>query len=108
MRADVEWATLTDDQTRAEIARAFHDHGYLLDPHSAVAAAGLRKAVGQGGRETGIVLATAHPAKFAETVEPVIGRTVELPARLADCLRREGRSVQMGKTLGELREAVRR
>jgi threonine synthase len=108
MRADVEWATLTDDQTRAVIARAFHDRGYVLDPHSAIAASGLAKLAGQRGPETGVFLATAHPAKFAAIVEPVIGRQVELPARLAECMRREPRSVRMGRTLGELREAVGR
>jgi threonine synthase len=34
----------------------------------------------------GIFLATAHPAKFAEIVEPVIGKKIELPPALAEAV----------------------
>jgi len=40
---------------------------------------------GQDGK-IGIFLSTAHPAKFAEIVEPIIGRSVEKPAALAEAL----------------------
>jgi len=103
MRKDVEWATLTDAQTRAVIARAYQDRRYVLDPHSAVAASGLGKVMGEGGPETGVFLATAHPAKFAEVVEPVIGAAVPLPPGLAECLRREPRVTRMGNTLAQLK-----
>jgi threonine synthase len=103
MRADVEWATLTDAQARAVMARTFHELGYVLDPHSAVAASGLEKALGQGGAATGIFLATAHPAKFAGVVEPAVGAPVPLPPRLAECLRREPKVRRLGKTLADLR-----
>lgn len=103
MRADVTWATLTDAQTRAVIARTHQDLGVVLDPHSAVAASGLGTVLGQGGPEAGIFLATAHPAKFAEVVEPVIHTQVPLPPRLAECLRREPRVTRIGSTLAQLR-----
>jgi threonine synthase len=106
MRADVEWATLTDSQTRAVIARAFHDLRYVLDPHSAVAASGLEKVGAQGGPQAGIFLATAHPAKFAEVVEPVIHTEVPLPPRLAECLRREPRVTRMEGSLTQLRQLL--
>jgi threonine synthase len=43
----------------------------------------------------GIVLATAHPAKFAATVEPVIGRSIEVPERLARLLKGESRATRI-------------
>jgi len=106
MRADVEWATLTDAQTRDVIARIFREHGRVLDPHSAVACSGLEPVVGQGASTAGIFLATAHPAKFAEVVEPVIRTRVPLPPRLADCLRREPRVARIEATLDRLKQLL--
>ena len=74
--------------------------GYLLDPHSAIAYRGLVGRDRQEGRDrregregpegrdgrVGIFLATAHPAKFSEIVEPIIGRAVETPEPLAHAL----------------------
>ena len=108
MRADVEWVTLSDSQTREANARAFRDRRYVLDPHSAVAASGLGKLAGTRGEpETGIFLATAHPAKFAEVVEPVIHTQLPPPPRLAECLRREPRVTRMGSTLSQLKHLLR-
>jgi threonine synthase len=87
MRQDIVGRRYTDDEVRETIRRVHEERGYLLDPHSAIAYGGL-KAVRSGPREIGIFLATAHPAKFSEVVEPVIGRAVEMPAPLADALAR--------------------
>ena len=60
----------------------------------------------QGGRgrradagRSGIFLATAHPAKFAEIVEPIIGRPVEKPAPLAEALARPAHIIRIAPTL---------
>jgi len=108
MREDLEGHAYTDDQTRAVIARAFGEWGYVLDPHSAVACLGLAQGRSARPQATGVFLATAHAAKFADVVEPGIGKKVELPARLAACLAREPRVVRVGHTLGELRTLLRR
>ena len=47
---------------------------------------GQMKRWGTNGRRVGIFLATAHPAKFSEIVEPVIGRPVDTPGPLARAL----------------------
>jgi len=100
MRHDITGVSFTDDRVRETIRRVFETRGYLLDPHSAIAYMGL---VGQGGHvgqvgqvgqvgrvgqagRAGVFLATAHPAKFAEIVEPIIGRKVEKPEPLAQAL----------------------
>ena len=79
MRRDVTGCRFSDDEVRATIRRVYEAHGYLLDPHSAIAYMGL------AGRP-GVFLSTAHPAKFAEIVEPIIGRPVEKPPALAEAL----------------------
>jgi threonine synthase len=88
MRGEIAGCRFSDDDVRATIQRVYADRGYLLDPHSAIAYMGL---VGRDGREgqeraCGVFLSTAHPAKFAEIVEPIIGRPVEKPPALAAAL----------------------
>jgi threonine synthase len=91
MRRDVIGRRFSDDDVRATIKRVYEQRGYLLDPHSAIAYMGL---VGRDGQNRldgqdgtiGVFLSTAHPAKFAETVEPIIGRPVEKPPALAEAL----------------------
>jgi threonine synthase len=104
MRGDVTGRRFSDDDVRATIKRVYEERGYLLDPHSAIAYMGLAGRDGQDrwdrqdrrdrrdgqdrqdGQEAGIFLSTAHPAKFAEIVEPIIGRAVEKPPALAAAL----------------------
>jgi len=88
MRRDVTGTRFSDDDVRATIRRVYEERGYLLDPHSAIAFMGLVGREGQDGQDgkIGIFLSTAHPAKFAEIVEPIIGRAVEKPAALAEAL----------------------
>ena len=99
MRADISGSRHTDDDVRATIKEVFERRGYLLDPHSAIAYRGL---VGQAGR-AGILLATAHPAKFAEIVEPIIGRPVEKPEPLARALARPRHVIRIDASLDAVR-----
>jgi threonine synthase len=88
MRRNVTGCRFTDDDVRATIRHVYERRGYLLDPHSAIAYMGLAGREGQDRRDgtVGVFLSTAHPAKFAEIVEPIIGRPVEKPKALADAL----------------------
>ena len=85
LRAALRWGSLEDDETRAAI-RALAALGSTADPHAAVAWAVLRRRLQR--KETGIFLATAHPAKFQEVLEPVLGREIPLPASLAELVDR--------------------
>ena len=55
----------------------------------------------------GIFLATAHPAKFREIVEPVIGRGIQTPAPLAEALARPRHVLRMDASLEAVAEALR-
>jgi len=85
IRQALRWGSLDDDATRATI-RHLDRRGYLADPHGAVAYAVLKKELRSG--ETGVFLATAHPAKFKEALEPVLEREIPLPRELSDLLSR--------------------
>jgi threonine synthase len=88
MRRDVAGCRFSDADVCAAIRRVYEERGYLLDPHSAIAYLGLAGRERGDGRDgkTGVFLSTAHPAKFAEIVEPIIGRPVEKPPALAAAL----------------------
>jgi threonine synthase len=112
MRRDIAGIRYTDDEVRETIKRVYETRGYLLDPHSAIGYMGLKAFLGQAewkGREgpLGIFLATAHPAKFREVVEPIIGRAVQSPAPLADALARPRHILRMDASLEAVAEALR-
>ena len=108
LRGAVGGSRHTDDETRAAIREVYGRYGYVLDPHSAVAYLGLVRLLRERPGATGIFLATAHAAKFADVVEPLIGRPVPAPERLAACLRREPRAIRIRPEMCDLREALLR
>jgi threonine synthase len=70
-----------DNQIIETIMRTYDDEGYLLDPHSAVAYRAMAEDLKPG--ETGVALATAHPAKLKHLMENIIEEPVLLPSQLA-------------------------
>ena len=70
-----------DNQIIETIQHAYRYEGYLLDPHSAVAYRALGEDLRPG--ETGVALATAHPAKLQSLMERVIEKPVPLPSQLS-------------------------
>lgn len=87
--ADIEGYSYSDRQIRDTIASAWKSSGYLLDPHGATAFRALGEHLRDG--ETGLFLATAHPAKFIDTVSSAIGAEVPVPPALAAGLARTRR-----------------
>ena len=75
MRADIVGSRHSDDEVKATIRRVYDTRGYLLDPHSAIGYLGLTTTGVDLQKTPGIFLATAHPAKFHEVVESIIGQT---------------------------------
>lgn len=108
MREDVTGAAFDDSRVVAEIGRVYRDFGYLLDPHGAIAWLGLQEILATEPRATGVFLATAHPAKFREVVEPAIGQKVPLPVTLADALARPRHSERLPASYPALVELIRR
>ncbi|ORT48356.1 threonine synthase [Vibrio sp. qd031] len=71
---------VTDTQS-AESVKELHDLGYLCEPHGAIAYRVLDQQLAEG--ETGLFLCTAHPAKFKEVVDDILGTDIDLPGPLA-------------------------
>lgn len=91
----ISGATYSDEQIRESMRQCFQDNHYILDPHGACGYRALSEQLQEG--ETGIFCETAHPAKFKDTVEAVIGTTVDIPARLAAFMQGEKQSIPMSK-----------
>lgn len=93
--AEVSGATYTDEQIRETVKQVYQQTGYLLDPHGACGYRALEEGLQPG--EMGVFLETAHPAKFLETVESIIGSGVEIPAKLQAFMKGEKKSLPMKK-----------
>ena len=83
LRAVVTGSSWTDSETRACIRDLWRRRGVAICPHTAVGLLGLRDELLRRPGARGVVLATAHPAKFAETVEPLIGESLPVPPGIA-------------------------
>ncbi len=89
IRRDFSAVTTDEAQTSATIADTLRESGYLLDPHTAVAASAVRRFT-TGGVPM-VTLSTAHPAKFPAAVKAASGIEPGLPAWLSDLYQREER-----------------
>ena len=70
------------DETSVKTVQELDKKGYLSEPHGAIAYRALRDQLQEG--EYGLFLGTAHPAKFKEVVEDILGRSISLPSALAE------------------------
>lgn len=93
--AEVSGTTYTDEQIRETVKKTWQQEHYLLDPHGACGYRALEEGLWPG--ETGVFLETAHPAKFLETVESIIGQAVEIPPKLQSFMKGEKQSLPMTK-----------
>jgi len=88
----------TDDvQTKKRMAEVYEKMGYIMCPHTAVGYDGFLQYKKESGEKvTGVVLSTAHYAKFLPTVEAVIGGKVPVPLRLSELLDKQKKSILLG------------
>jgi threonine synthase len=106
LRAAVTAYTIDDDAIRARIRTGWERYGHIWCPHTAAAAEAFAR---HGARGDGrwVIVATAHPAKFPEVVEPLIGQRIPLPASLA-ALPTDGAATEIDATLDALRAELPR
>ena len=93
--AEISGATYTDAQIRETVKAAYQETGYLLDPHGACGYRALEEVLQDC--DVGVFLETAHPSKFLETVEGIIGTPVEIPAKLQEFMKGTKQSIPMSK-----------
>jgi threonine synthase len=106
LRTAVTAETVDDAAIRNRIRQGFERYGQIWCPHTATAAEVYERVV--AGKRPGrwIVVSTAHPAKFSEIVEPLIGRKVPVPRTLAKLFARPTEFTEIAPDLSSLRAAL--
>ncbi|MDN3652039.1 threonine synthase [Thalassotalea ponticola] len=92
---------IDEEQTQIGM-RQLNQLGYISEPHASVAYKALKYQI--EADEFGIFLGTAHPAKFKDSVESILGTPIGLPKELADCATEEILSVPMANDFAKLRQ----
>src|SRR5665647_228829 len=93
--AEISGVSYNDEQIAETLKKCFVETVYLLDPHGAVGYRALEEKLEKS--ETGIFMETAHPAKFLETVEKIIGSKVEIPQKLQEFMKGTKQSLELPK-----------
>jgi threonine synthase len=107
MRHQVYGYAYDDEATREAVAEVRSRYIYLIDPHGALGYWALRDYMREHDRNIcGIVLETAHPVKFAEIVEPIIGERIHVPGRIAHLLERPKQSLPLANDFGKFRQLL--
>ena len=102
VKRDISGEWYNDDCIKKIVKATYDETGYLLDPHGACGYQALKDELQPG--ETGVFLETAHPAKFLETVESIIGRQVAIPEKLQAFMKGKKQSVNMSKEFADFKQ----
>jgi len=95
----------TDDETIAAMKTLHDRYGYVADPHTAVGFFGWEAyKLDHPDPAQGLVLATAHPAKFSDVVKKAIGSAPPLPDRLGAYLQRHKLSLSMSSSYDDFKQ----
>ena len=78
--------SISDEETLDAIREGYDKYGYIFDPHAAVGYTAWKALKDELNGGTTVLLETAHPAKFRDSVEQALKRPIDLPDRLAVCL----------------------
>ena len=98
----ISGAAYTDNQIRETMRQCYQDTKYILDPHGACGYQALVDGLKED--EVGVFCETAHPAKFKEKVDDILGIDVTIPDRLAAFMRGEKQSVPMSKDFADFKQ----
>ncbi len=96
--------SITDEETKQVIADVYREHEYLLDPHGAVGYLALEKYLQQNTDDKGFILETAHPVKFPDSVESIIGGKIEIPKSVNYLLDKKKESTKIDADFKQLKD----
>ena len=103
VKASIVGYSYSDAQTEVGMKDVITRTGYLMEPHGVIGYMALKEYQKQHDVQ-GIVLETAHPAKFGDVVEPVIGQKIEVPERLQEFMRRKKVATLINADFKELKD----
>jgi threonine synthase len=104
MRKHIFSASFSDKQTKQEIKELADGFGYISDPHTAVGFLGVKAFREEfQASDPAIVVSTAHPIKFIETMQEVIPGRVQRPQSIEELFSKEKTSTKISSNFGELK-----
>ncbi|UKK49061.1 threonine synthase [Prevotella sp. E9-3] len=98
----ISGATYSDEQIKEAMRECYAETGYILDPHGACGYRALEEQLKPG--EIGIFCETAHPAKFKEKVDEILGLDIEIPERLQAFMKGKKQSIEMSKNFEDFKQ----
>lgn len=104
LKTTVSSVSISDEETITAIRDLYNHHHYLPDPHGAVGWLALNRWLAQHPGDKGLFLETAHPVKFYDTVEPIIGDKIPLPQVVAALLDKQKQSNKMEAKYSDLKD----
>ncbi|MFZ2897423.1 MAG: threonine synthase [Saprospiraceae bacterium] len=104
MRGDIAGFAFSDEATREAMREVYRKNDYVMDPHGAVGYLGWQAYKANHPDACGIVLETAHPAKFLETVEGTLGIHIKIPRQLEEAARKSKTAVSIPANYATFRD----
>jgi len=109
MRRHIFSVSVTDEQTRKTIKNVYDRYNVVLEQHGAVGWAGLEAYLNKTpDKKLAICLETAHPAKFPEEIQKLLGLTLPLPDSMKDIDQREGSAVSIANNYDEFKNYLQK
>lgn len=96
--------SITDAETIDTIRDLYSNHHYLADPHGAVGWLALQRYLAAHPGDKGFFLETAHPVKFYDVVEPVIGSKIPLPPGVEALLKKQKHAIRLDPDYAQLKD----
>lgn len=101
---DIAGATYSDEEIRCAMKKCYESTNYVLDPHGACGYQALKDCLNDG--EIGVFCETAHPAKFKQTVDDILGNDIEIPARLKAFMEGQKQSININADFEEFKKLL--
>jgi len=103
LKEKISSVSINDEETAAVLKKVFAEYGYLLDPHGAVGYLALEKYLTNHPTQKGIFIETAHPVKFFDVVEPIIGQQINVPETIQAQLQLQKKAMMIENDAAALR-----
>ncbi len=106
MREEIYSFSFNDADTISSMKEVYEKFNYIIDPHGAVGYLAYKSFTGldNSEKQTGIILETAHPAKFQDVVEKALNIKIDVPQRLAECLTKNKSTIKLSAEYKSLKE----
>lgn len=107
IQKDISGYRFKDEDVKKCLKETYERTGYLLDPHGSIGYMALKDYLQKDKNALGIFLETAHPAKFIDTVEPIIGKKIQIPEKLQKFIEGESKTTPLSSNFEDLKNYLK-